>query len=407
MHLVLRVKGGSGSGNFGHEGRPGEVGGSAPGTGDRANWGTFDQTGPTIVYHGTTSDAVQSILDGGLHRGGEWMGRPKSVYFTTSKENAADWASSHASNYEYVIVAFEITDVMDKYIIPDMDMLADFPNWKSAFRIEKDISPKHIKYIEVGKISYDKLMQERDERGAYIWRSNLRLHPEKVIEKEQERLGYVVIFIDEPVEKQLPIDDEAKRRLFEARLGIFYSDAGSLAEDLFTGGLSLGDWEARMHDYIKEIYTSSGAIAKGGWGEMTQSDWGRIGAALKKQYKYLHGFAQDIAANRDNIALGSIQARANMYGNSAGYMVMLLSVDGDILSQLPWLPKDGSTECLTNCKCVWVCTIVNKKPDVQTVRAVWRLRPAEHCEDCADRSGFEVTFTVPSNIQVPKYIGGY
>lgn len=36
--LRLRYKGGKGSGNFGHAGRPGKVGGSAPGLGTRYNY---------------------------------------------------------------------------------------------------------------------------------------------------------------------------------------------------------------------------------------------------------------------------------------------------------------------------------------------------------------------------------
>ena len=41
MELVIRLKGGSGSGNFGHAGRPGEVGGSIPGGGYSFQVDTF------------------------------------------------------------------------------------------------------------------------------------------------------------------------------------------------------------------------------------------------------------------------------------------------------------------------------------------------------------------------------
>jgi hypothetical protein len=40
MEDKIEVKGGGGSGNFGHEGRPGEIGGSGEGGGSSSNSGT-------------------------------------------------------------------------------------------------------------------------------------------------------------------------------------------------------------------------------------------------------------------------------------------------------------------------------------------------------------------------------
>ena len=207
--------------------------------------------------------------------------------------------------------------------------------------------------------------------------------------------------------KQLPIDEAAQRKLIEARLGMFYDDMSAIAEQIFNGELLLAEWEYQMRQYIRGMHSSMGAIGKGGWDNMTQSDWGRIGAWIKKQYKYLHGFAEDIAANRDTIALGTVQARANMYGEAAGLTAMMMSTNGIIISKLPWMPKDGSTECLVNCKCIWVLEVIKRTKRYQTVYAVWRLRPAEHCNDCLDRANYKLTFNIPANIPVPNYIGGY
>jgi very-short-patch-repair endonuclease len=66
-----------------------------------------------------------------------------------------------------------------------------------------------------------------------------------------------------------------------------------------------------------------------------------------------------------------------------------------------------SHNCLVSCKCRWDLKIikVDKKSGDKTVRAVWRLSPAEHCETCIDRNGHVVTIVVPKDVNVPKYIG--
>lgn len=207
--------------------------------------------------------------------------------------------------------------------------------------------------------------------------------------------------------KQLPIDDAAKRRLFEIRLGVFYEQSDALAEQVFTGALDIGSWEAEMRTLIKEMYTSASAIGKGGWDNMTFSDWGRLGNPLKNQYKYLQGFASDIAERAEDVTLPYIRSRARMYGNSAGYVAQLMQAQPDLIQNLPWLPKDGSTECLVNCKCFWELAVIKKSKTTKTVRATWRLRPAEHCSDCVARNGYSTTFEVHIDTRVPPILGGF
>jgi hypothetical protein len=55
MKLTMRFKGGSGSGNFGHEGRPGLVGGSAPSNDTAALAAKFDNVTGTIDVIGGTA----------------------------------------------------------------------------------------------------------------------------------------------------------------------------------------------------------------------------------------------------------------------------------------------------------------------------------------------------------------
>ena len=74
-------KGGRGSGNFGHEGNPGHVGGSGKGgwapamtRADAAEWSSGSAIKVTM-YHGTTGDKATAITDGGFKAGkGSFIG---------------------------------------------------------------------------------------------------------------------------------------------------------------------------------------------------------------------------------------------------------------------------------------------------------------------------------------------
>jgi len=162
--LTIRIlKGGSGSGNFGHAGRPGDVGGSASerGGGGISAWDSdFNKDGAVYVYHGTTEKALKSILTKGLKIGKPWMDRNPSVYFTVDKAEASRWSHiaesrrsiSNASN-KHIVVEFSIPDELDNDVIQDVIANKDM-GWKSAFRIEKNIPKEFITKVIVGTTKY-------------------------------------------------------------------------------------------------------------------------------------------------------------------------------------------------------------------------------------------------------------
>ena len=77
---ITKTLGGSGSGNFGHEGRPGEVGGSGEGS------------GYTIEYHGTTPENAKAILTSGKFRVGSGQA---GVSTTQGYREALDYANGN------------------------------------------------------------------------------------------------------------------------------------------------------------------------------------------------------------------------------------------------------------------------------------------------------------------------
>jgi hypothetical protein len=155
---------------------------------------------------------------------------------------------------------------------------------------------------------------------------------------------------------------------------------GDYANAVMSGRTSatISDWQEAMAVELRNLHLQMGMLGKGGRSQMTASDWGRIGNTLKGEYKYLARFAQEIAAG--NLTEGQIRARMNMYANKAyngywqgrsrgaqdnGYseerrvLNPAEHCDDCIgLSRLGWQPlgslpepADGSTACLSNCKC--------------------------------------------------------
>jgi len=209
--------------------------------------------------------------------------------------------------------------------------------------------------------------------------------------------------------KQFPISEEGKANLIAIRTSLFDNSADTLAEQVYTGEISIGAWEESMKQLIREVHASVAAIAKGGWDEMSWSDWGRLGTPLREQYKYLHGFAQAILEKIDTISLNAIKARAHLYGQGAAGSAVLIQAGPVFESLLPYLPRDGSTECLMRCRCAWILEIIdNDKPTKKkVVEATWVLGVAEHCATCLDRDNVVITLTVPEDTEVPHVIGGY
>ena len=204
-----------------------------------------------------------------------------------------------------------------------------------------------------------------------------------------------------------PIPESAKRTAIGAQKRAFFDDLDALAENLYRGRITLGMWEEDMRTRLRIHLTGAAMIGKGDHENMTQSDWGRVGAHLKKQYQWLHGFAQAIYDNQETISLDAIKARAHLYAEAANTVATDVQA-GDIRDLLPYIPGDGSTVCLQRCGCVWYLQEgeFNREEGVKQVTATWVVDPAlENCEDCLPRDGHAETITLPIEYEVPGFIG--
>lgn len=150
----------------------------------------------------------------------------------------------------------------------------------------------------------------------------------------------------------------------------------TLATRLRDGDLSLAMWEVEMRDALKRSHVASAALARGGWGQLSPADYGRVGRRLRSEYGYLHGLQREIA--RGLPLDGRFLARIRMYaqGSRGTYDITERAVleaagydqERSVLhpadhceqcvdqAALGWVPIGtcipiGQRTCLSNCKC--------------------------------------------------------
>lgn len=153
----------------------------------------------------------------------------------------------------------------------------------------------------------------------------------------------------------------------------------SYVSDWQSGRLSLADFERLFKVEIRDLYVAAAWTARGSVAATSQADYGRIGRMLRDQYGYTHEFFQEIEA--DKLSLAQIRARARLYVESAGQALERIGIDEAGLPRLPHYPKDGSTPCKMNDKCILRKQKVENGWDIY-----WELNPAEHCPVCRRRA---------------------
>lgn len=171
---------------------------------------------------------------------------------------------------------------------------------------------------------------------------------------------------------QAVIKSALNATLVESRLAM-----DILGQQLIAGQISLAQWQVAMAQQIKISHLAAGAAAKGGWAQLSQADYGAIGAQIKKQYSFLQGFADEIASGKQKLN-GSLLRRARMYNDAANgtfetirrrdavgggateerrvlgkaeHCIDCLDYAGRGWQPINTLPPIGASICRTNCRC--------------------------------------------------------
>jgi hypothetical protein len=153
----------------------------------------------------------------------------------------------------------------------------------------------------------------------------------------------------------------------------------AIARRLKNGSITLAEWQGETAQAIKEIHLWNAAAARGGWGQLTQADYGRVGATLRVQYQYLDNFALQLYAGDDwTPDDGRFLVRVGMYAQAARntYEVILademydrgftmeknvlhpadhcdgcLEADAMGWQEIGTLVPVGERDCNVNCRC--------------------------------------------------------
>lgn len=141
---------------------------------------------------------------------------------------------------------------------------------------------------------------------------------------------------------------------------------------------TLDDYRDAYVTELKTLHIQMALVGVGGKNNATQSLYGKVGNTLKQEYRYLNNFIDDIVSG--NLTPSQIKARQNMYANKIWNSYWLARTDKArevftqerrvlqpaehcddciALAAVGWqpigtLPKpaDGSTQCLSNCRCI-------------------------------------------------------
>jgi hypothetical protein len=160
------------------------------------------------------------------------------------------------------------------------------------------------------------------------------------------------------------------------------SRANRLAELVANNEIAPIDYRNQFRQELKEEYIRQSIFGRGGRDRMTPSDWGAIGRRLQPQYEMLDNITARIAEGE--FSEGQIKVIQQDFIDSARQVYeRSKAVSQDVpVSQLPAMPGDGSTECVSGCKCSWHFEFTETE-----ILAYWGLEPgAKHCSTCLGRA---------------------
>jgi len=174
------------------------------------------------------------------------------------------------------------------------------------------------------------------------------------------------------------MSEKAVAALIDGRIAKLGKDLRRFTRMLIDGNITLDQWQGSVREAIKGSHIQANILGHGGRAGMGAAEYGRIGQALRAEYRYLQGFAGDILAGRVSapMALARIQLYAESVRSSywegasvrqakQGYSMMRRRLDSQAahcddciryaargLVPIGSLPLPGQRcECRSNCKC--------------------------------------------------------
>lgn len=151
--------------------------------------------------------------------------------------------------------------------------------------------------------------------------------------------------------------------------------------------ITVEQWQREMEKLLTRYHEAAFMVGQDS-DEIDDAALAIIMAAIDSQLEYLAAFAATIAEVMTAGAgiaawMAAWNSRAAMYAQAAktsywrGYIIKIG------LPPLPYVPGDGSSECLTNCHCwLQIETLSEQKGNYDIY---WRLGAEKHCPTCPRR----------------------
>lgn len=111
------------------------------------------------------------------------------------------------------------------------------------------------------------------------------------------------------------VRDSFLEDIAEARIIVSFNRLQNMFRAVSADGVDIGLFQDSSALELKRLHTQMMALGRGGWEQVTFSDWGRVGAKLKGEYGFLQGFMQEIADGK--LSEAQIAARLEMYSSGA------------------------------------------------------------------------------------------
>lgn len=158
-----------------------------------------------------------------------------------------------------------------------------------------------------------------------------------------------LVYVDSDTGNEIPWEnvDEKSGELIDSA----YTTSDTFAENLVTDVFTIAMWERLMRAELKLSYIQQWLLGRGGVGEMDSNDWLEIVDLLNIQYGYLREFVTELVS--ESVTPGQLRNRSRMYFSSSRQAFEKGKGRALGWPRLPAYPGDGSTLCVTNCRCDW------------------------------------------------------
>lgn len=154
-------------------------------------------------------------------------------------------------------------------------------------------------------------------------------------------------------------------------------DVDNLLSDLEAGDITAALWRDRMARSLARGHLAAFMDGQGS-SEIAAASMKRLLKDVGVQLGFLDNFTVEIQGAAE--FQKGWNARAAMYVEQTGASFYSGKFK---MWPLPAMPRDGSSQCLSNCTCSWDIRELKGEGNAD---AYWRLGPSDNCQTCTERA---------------------